>query len=121
MGVSAWYMYPPLVIVFLSKFRATGSLISYTPISMYLPTDLHKLHVYCGFTIFVSSLVHTFCHIARWVCQKNVDLLFRNASGVSGCVLCLTLFLICIPMINRAIRYEIRKNLHYFFIVFMLA
>jgi len=120
--ISAWYMYPPLVVVFVSKFRATGSFVAHTPISMYLPTNLHQLHVYCGSAVFYASLIHTVCHIMRWFAQEHIELLFNNRSGLSGCVVVVALLLICIPMMIRtSLKYELRKALHYFFLIFLIA
>jgi ferric-chelate reductase len=91
---------------------------------MFMQGDLHELHVYCGWTILIFSLSHIAFHLVRWADQGNlVHLLFRHFSGITGLIISLSLLLICIPMIffKERIRYEIRKNLHYMFIVFAFA
>jgi predicted ferric reductase len=112
-----------LVLVFITKLRATGSFLAKTPVSMFMPGDLHNLHLYCGWTILIFSLVHTVFHLARWAEQGNLYLLFHHFSGISGFIIVVSLILICVPMIfcKKQMRYEIRKNLHYFFILFALA
>eukprot|EP00546_Thalassionema_frauenfeldii_P005161 CAMPEP_0178914310 /NCGR_PEP_ID=MMETSP0786-20121207/11353_1 /TAXON_ID=186022 /ORGANISM="Thalassionema frauenfeldii, Strain CCMP 1798" /LENGTH=679 /DNA_ID=CAMNT_0020587201 /DNA_START=52 /DNA_END=2091 /DNA_ORIENTATION=+ len=121
--ITAWYMYPPLVVVFVSKFRATTSFFAHTPLSMYLPTDTHQLHVYCGSAIFYASLIHTICHFIRYAAQSHLELIVNNKSGLSGCFVVVALLLICIPMtfVRDRLKYEMRKILHYFFIVFLVA
>jgi ferric-chelate reductase len=117
------YFFLALVFVYLSKLRATTSFIAQTPLAMFMYGDVHELHMYCGWTILVFSLIHTVFHLARWAEQGNLYLLFQHFSGVTGLIIILSLFLICVPMIfcKQRIRYEIRKNLHYFFIVFAVA
>jgi hypothetical protein len=87
---------------------------------MYMYKDSHELHVYCGWTILIFSTIHTVFHIARWAQQGNLYLLFMHFSGLSGVFIISSCLLISIPMtvFRKQIRYEIRKNLHYLFIVF---
>jgi predicted ferric reductase len=112
-----------LVMVFLTKFRATMQLISKTPLSMFTYEDLHELHVFSGWTILINGLSHTVFHLARWASQKNMHLLWRHFSGVSGLLITVAMCLVCIPMLiyKKEVRYEIRKGLHYFFVLFCLA
>jgi ferric-chelate reductase len=109
-----------LVFVFITKFRATASFLAHTPLALYMYSDSHELHVYCGWTIVVFSMIHTVFHIARWAQQGTLYLLIDHFSGISGLFIILSCLLICIPMtiFRQQIRYEIRKNLHYLFIVF---
>lgn len=87
---------------------------------MYMYSDSHELHVYCGWTIVIFSMIHVIFHIARWAQQGNLYLLVGHFSGLSGLFIILSCLLICIPMtiFRQYIRYEVRKNLHYLFIVF---
>lgn len=109
-----------LIMVFISKFRATQTYLSKSPLSMHMNTDIHELHVYCGWTIVVCSVINASCHIARWAIQNNLSLLVTHFSGISGLVIITSCFLICIPMtlFRKQIRYEVRKRLHYFFLLF---
>lgn len=87
---------------------------------MYMYGDSHELHVYCGWTIVICATIHTVFHIVRWALQGNLHLLLEHISGMSGVFIILSCFLICIPMtvFREFIKYEIRKKLHYLFIVF---
>lgn len=87
---------------------------------MYMYHDSHELHVYCGWTIVTCATIHTIFHIARWAVQGNMHLLVDHFSGLSGLVIILSCLLICIPMtlFREKMKYELRKNLHYLFIVF---
>jgi ferric-chelate reductase len=85
--------------------------------------DSHELHIYCGWTILHCSLIHGFFHIFRWGVQKNLNLLYQHCSGMTGLIIISSCLLICLPMtiFKHQIRYEIRKNLHYLFIIFAVA
>lgn len=90
---------------------------------MFIESDLHELHIYCGWTILICSLIHGVAHVARWAAQGHLSLLHSHFSGITGMIIFLSMILICIPMtiFRKTIQYEIRKYLHYFFLVFALA
>lgn len=112
-----------LILVFVTKFRATMGVIARTPLSMYIDGDVHELHRYCGWTILICSLIHGGFHIARWADQGNLSLLVHHFSGITGLIMIGSILLICIPMmcLRKCIKFELRKKLHYFFLVFALA
>lgn len=112
-----------LVMVYVSKLRVTAAFLKTTPLSMFSYKDTHELHVYCGWVIVFFSAIHTFFHLARWGVQGNLYLLTHHVSGVTGLVIVLSCACICLPMLffRDTLKYEIRKNLHYLFIVFGLA
>ena len=122
---SAFFMYPSLVLVFTTKFRATMEIIMQSPLSMFTYQDLHELHIYCGWVIVLDGVLHTIFHCIRWGNQGNMYLMFDTVSGISGIVCIICILLIGIPMMFEAFRkriaYELRKYLHYFFIVFCIA
>ena len=109
--------------MFVSKFRATTAFLAQTPLSMFMEGDLHELHIYCGWTILICSLIHGVAHVVRWAAQGHLSLLHSHFSGITGMIIFLSMILICIPMtiFRKTIQYEIRKYLHYFFLVFALA
>ena len=117
---SGFFMYPCLILVFLTKFRATGAFLSGSLFNMFLYQDMHRLHVYCGWVILFDSFVHTACHLSRWAHQGNLYLLFQHTSGITGFIVILSTFLICLPMMiwKDRIKYELRKLSHYLFLVF---
>ena len=90
---------------------------------MHMYSDTHELHVYCGWTIVVCSLIHTVSHVARWAAQKNLDLLVTHFSGITGLIIISSCLLISLPMtlFRKQISYEIRKRLHYLFLLFAAA
>jgi ferric-chelate reductase len=87
---------------------------------MHMYSDSHELHIYCGWTIFICAIIHTIAHIARWAAQGNLSLLVMHISGVTGLIIILSCLMICIPMtlFRKQIKYEVRKRLHYLFILF---
>ena len=112
-----------LIMVFITKFRATMNFISKTPFSLYTNADLHDFHVCCGWIVMVDGVIHAIFHVLRWGNQGNLSLLFTHYSGISGVLVVTTLLLICIPMIYFVgkVSYELRKALHYLFVIFCLA
>jgi ferric-chelate reductase len=120
---SGFFMYPCLILVFLTKLRATGAFLSGTLFNMFLYQDMHRLHVYCGWVILFDSCVHMICHLSRWALQGNLRLLFQHTSGITGFIVILSTFLICLPMMiwKDRIKYELRKLAHYLFLVFGVA
>jgi ferric-chelate reductase len=97
--------------------------ISHTPLSLFTYDDLHELHVYCGWVILIDGVLHTMFHIFRWANQGNLNLLFEQFSGISGVIIIISTLLVCVPMIflKKHLTYEIRKILHYFFILMAIA
>ena len=110
-------------MVFISKFRATLSFLAKTPFAMYMYADAHELHVYCGWLIVLMSAIHSVGHALRWILQGNYYLFYQHFSGVSGLFITGSCILITIPMtlFRTQIKFEIRKNLHFLFIVFAIA
>lgn len=92
---------------------------------MWIFQDMHELHEYCGWVIAVDGLIHTVFHLLRWADQGNLSLLFHHFSGISGFIIIVSTLLVCLPMMFKFIKvkisFEIRKYLHYFFVVFALA
>ena len=72
--------------------------IQHTPFSLFTYSDLHELHIYCGWIILIYGTVHTLFHIIRWWEQGNLNLLLEHFSGVSGLVIIGCTLLISIPM-----------------------
>lgn len=120
---SGFFMYPALILVFLTKLRATCAFLSSTMLNMYLYQDLHRLHVYCGWVILLDSCLHITCHLTRWLLQGNLSLLWTHTSGFTGLIVILSTALICCPMIflKDRIKYEMRKLAHYLFLAFGVA
>ena len=95
-----------------------------SPLSMFTYDDLHELHVFCGWVVVVGGVIHTICHSIRWADQGNFYLMFNNRSGISGFISVICILLIGVPMfeaLRSRVRFEVRKYLHYFFVVFCIA
>ena len=115
-----------LILIFMTKLRATTALLSHTPYSMFVWQDLHGLHVYCGWVILLDSLLHTVFHMSWWANQGNLlSLLFTHITGITGFLTILSCLLICVPMMVKQLRdvikYKIRKYLHYLLWLFGLC
>lgn len=120
---TAFFMYPSIVLIFWTKFRALQAMLERTPLSTLTISDTHRLHEYCGWVIVYSSVIHTIAHLVRWGVQGNMYLLFHNRSGLTGFVVFVATAIIVIPMtcLKQRIRFEIRKYAHYFFWLFCAA
>jgi hypothetical protein len=121
--ISAFSLYPMLVVVFLSKCRACQNFLSGTPVAMLTRWDAHELHAFAGQYIAFDVWLHTLFHLIRWGLQGNIHLLWTHITGVTGLVVVLSTPLIAFPMMycKGMIPYEIRKGLHYLFYVFALG
>ena len=121
--ISAFSMYPTMILVFLTKCKATLRFITKTPLSMYMINDSHELHNYCGKYIAVVVWIHAVFHILRWYDQGNESLLWKHRTGLSGLVVLVITPLIVYPMVyfKKQISYEIRKGLHCLFYVFAVG
>ena len=124
--VSAFIMYPPILLAFMTKCKATINFLMTTPFSLYMVHDQHELHSFCGKFLAIDVWVHTFFHCLRWGLQGNIDLLWTNIAGITGLIALLACVLVCLPMMMRRLMilmsYEVRKFLHItFFYVFAVA
>ncbi|KAL7529886.1 hypothetical protein ACHAXR_003208, partial [Thalassiosira sp. AJA248-18] len=123
--MSAFSMYPMLVVVFFTKMKALQSFFVKTPLSMYFGVigEGHDYHAHAGKYIAFDVWLHTVFHLLRWGSQGNIKLLWTSSAGLSGLITIIATPLITIPMIcyKEKISYEIRKGLHYLFYVFAIA
>jgi len=78
-----------------------------------------------GKYIAIDVWIHTLFHLLRWGTQGNIDLLWTNATGLSGLIVVLVCPLITFPMFIPQLRlsmsYEVRKSMHYLFYVFAIG
>ncbi|KAL7548833.1 hypothetical protein ACHAWF_012090 [Thalassiosira exigua] len=121
----AYALYPDLVLVFLTKCRALESFLDRTPLSLYTECDSHRLHKYNGRWIFYFCWFHVLFQLISWGITNKMDHLWAGQTGKTGLVMIACLPVISIPMLFRYFRvkfpYELRKALHYIFVVFVLA
>ena len=123
--ISAFTLYPPIFLIFMTKCKATINFLMRTPLSMFMVNDQHEFHSYCGKYIAYDVWIHTLFHLLRWGFQGNIDLLWTNPTGLSGLIVILACPLITFPMYIESLRqrlnYEIRKCMHYLFYVFAVG
>ena len=121
--ISAFSLYPVMVLVFLSKCKATINFLEKSPFSMFMIKDMHDLHIYCGHYIAFDVWIHTFFHLLRWGLQGNISLLWKDRTGISGLVVIIATPLITFVMMywKKQIKYEIRKGLHFLFYAFAIG
>lgn len=53
----AYFMYPSLITVFVTKFCATMELIAQSTIGIFTYNDLHELHVWCGWVCMMGGCI----------------------------------------------------------------
>ena len=123
--ISAFTLYPPMILIFMTKCKATINFLMKTPVSLFMVDDQHELHAFCGRYIAIDVWIHTIFHCLRWGIQGNINLLWTNQTGLSGLIVVLACPLITFPMFINTIRlsmtYEVRKALHYLFYLFAIG
>jgi hypothetical protein len=111
---SAFSMYPMLVVVFVTKMKATLLYLSSTPLSMYLGIlkQAHEHHAHAGAWLAFDVWIHTLFHVLRWWDQGNLRLLWTSRAGLSGLIVLIATPLIALPMMicKNRLSYEIRKG-----------
>ena len=124
---SAYFIFPILGAIFLTKSHSLTTFLSNTAVNIYVPmVDLHFLHVLLGWMIAGASAVHVAFHIARWWLRAELDMTVTTQVGISGTVATLALLPICLLMVpSKALKtkysWEIRKGAHMFCVVFGVA
>ena len=124
--MSAFSMYPPMVLIFITKCKTLINWLETTPASMWMLKDFHELHIYCGTYIAYDIFVHTLFHLLRYANQGNLYLVVDTSlqrTGLTGLIVVIATPLICFPMMyfKEAISYEIRKAGHYLFYLFAVG
>jgi hypothetical protein len=111
---SAFSMYPMMVVVFVTKMKATQCFLSRTPLSMYFGIiyQAHEHHAHAGAYLAFDVWIHALCHVLRWASQGNLKLLWSSAAGISGITVIVATPLITLPMMyyKDRLSYEIRKG-----------
>ena len=70
--ISAYWMLPSMVLVFLSKCKALNTALENTIITLWVPlADLHQLHAKMGSTCGWCVLLHTLTHLVRWALSSE--------------------------------------------------
>ena len=85
--LSAFAMYPSLLLVFLSKCHAVLRFLSRTFVAEILPiSHLHDMHTFHGLVFASLALCHTVVHLVRWGLRGEIDNLLGRWTGMSGTI-----------------------------------
>ena len=119
---SAYFCYPLMMMLFLSKANNLRTFLQRTPLSMFVPFyDLHHIHTVAGAIVGTDVMIHGTAHIIRWALQGNASFLWTTHTGRSGFIALIITPLITWPMlypsIKKQLSWEWRKGLHYLSIV----
>ena len=122
---SAYFCYPLIVLVFLSKCNNLRTHLQRTFLSLFIPFhDLHHLHAVGGWIVAVCVAVHGIAHTARWALQGNLGFFGTHVTGTTGLMSLLLTPLIALPMhsarLRKELRWELRKGLHYLSVLWCL-
>ncbi|EGB02489.1 hypothetical protein AURANDRAFT_68832, partial [Aureococcus anophagefferens] len=114
----AYLCYPLLMLLFLGKANNLVCALSRSVVGVYVPFHrLHELHTSAGVVAGAAFVAHGAGHAARWARQGNARLLWASQTGRTGAVAALLTPLIVVPMrsaaCRAALRWELRKALHY--------
>jgi len=130
--LSAFAMYPSLVLVFFSKCHATLRFLSRTFVAELLPLALfHGTHTFHGLVFASLALLHTVVHIVRWALRDEIIPYLGRWAGMSGAIGTTLMVAVTgsmlLPRLQRWPRvgrlaalgrapFEIRFNVHYLFL-----
>ena len=96
---NAYFSYPLIMLLFLTKANNLRTLLMRTPLSMFVPFyDMHAMHVFCGKFVVYSVIVHGISHVIRWGLQGRIHLLWEHVTGRSGAISLIVTPLIAFPM-----------------------
>jgi len=120
--LTAFWMYAPLVLVFLTKCHALRSMLHNSAVSVFVPfCDEHDFHMLMGKYIAGASVIHTIFHLVRWGVQSNLEYNWSTVPGRTGWIATIAMTLVIVPMgvpqIKQRLAFETRKGLHYFCII----
>lgn len=116
--ITAYMMYPCIILVFVSKAHCLRTWLWTTMARLYLPyfERLHAVHECTGWFCFGLTWLHAVFHVIRWARLEHLDMLFNTQTGRTGFIGWVCITVVVLPMgvfkLRRTIRYEIRKALH---------
>ena len=123
--LSAFAMYPVMVITFMSKMPATTYFLSHTYIATFFPPEfLHLTHTLAGQIFGGFAFVHSVVHLVRWGLRHQLLYEIPCQCTVTGVIGMLCMFAIILPMLmpalKRTISFESRLNAHWLFILVLV-
>lgn len=116
---TAYWMFPVLGVVFVTKLRAFNTLLSSTVVTLWIPLgDLHDMHTRVGNTIGWATFLHTLGHVVRWADREELATRLSDQVGLSGAIAAVMCIPIIVPMTlvwcrrRNRVKWETRKHLH---------
>ena len=117
--VTAYAMYAPLIMIFVSKCKGIGTILHGSGLELWLPLpELHELHVLLGHELWTLGVAHTLFHLVRWGLHgsASIKLLWSSACGRSGAIAMFMLlpimFMAGPRRLRKAVSWEMRKGMH---------
>jgi len=125
--LSAFAMYPSLLLVFFSKCHASLRFLSRSFVAELLPfAHLHSMHTVQGVAFASLALLHTFVHLVRWGLRGELAIhcgLWAGMSGLFGMALMLgTTCSMLLPRLQGRLAalgkapFELRFRVHWLFL-----
>ena len=123
---SVFFDYPLYMMMFISKAHNLNNHLRRTLLREWIDFgDMHTVHKIFGVVVGIETMSHSFFHLLRWSLNNELSLLWQSTAGVTGFIAAFVTPLICWPMVfpflKRRISFEVRKGLHYLFIVWAVA
>lgn len=114
---SAYLNYPLYVLVVLGKAKNLCTALSRTYLAEFVPFhDAHAFHTQIGTVIGLEAFWHSGFHLLRWALDGDLRLALSSTTGVTGVAALVCSLLIVwpmrLPLLRRAMSFELRKNLH---------
>ena len=125
--LSAYFMYPALGAVFLTKCHALCTAMASTILNVFIPlADLHHLHARLGHAVALMTVIHAASHIVRWALRGELHMLYSHPAGLSGVIATLCMapvwFLMGGPeALRKRFPWETRKTAHLLSVVIAIS
>ena len=123
---SAFFDYPLYMMIFLSKCHNINNICRRTVLREWVDfADMHKVHKNFGIVVGIETMFHSFFHMYRWGLNYDISFVWTTATGITGLIAVIVTSLIVWPMVipplKHRLPFELRKGLHYLWIVWAIA
>ena len=123
---SAFFDYPLYMMMFLSKCHNINNICRRTVLREWVDfADMHMVHRIFGIVVGIETMSHSFFHMLRWGLNYDISFVWTTATGITGLVAAIVTSLIVWPMVipplKHRLPFELRKGLHYLWIVWAIA
>ena len=118
--LTAFASYAAIALTFISKMHSTIHFLSSTYLSTIVPFEsLHDVHKTAGNIFAWLALFHTIAHHLRYLLRHQIDQ-FGTQTYISGAVAMVSIVIITLSMsslFKKCLKFEVRFNAHWFFVV----